>query len=34
MKLKLKKRKPESPGVESFIFQPQEPLAWQAGQIP
>jgi ferredoxin-NADP reductase len=32
MKLKLITRKPESPGVESFIFKPSEPLAWKAGQ--
>ena len=33
MKLKLAARKPESPGVESFIFKPQEPLVWKAGQF-
>jgi ferredoxin-NADP reductase len=33
MKLKLAARKPESPGVESFIFKPEEPLAWKAGQF-
>ena len=32
MKLKLTDRKTESPGVESFIFKPQEPLQWKAGQ--
>src|ERR1043165_1018524 len=33
MKLKLTARKKESPGVESFIFKPQEPLVWKAGQF-
>jgi ferredoxin-NADP reductase len=33
MKLKLTARKAESPGVESFIFRPQKPLAWKAGQF-
>jgi ferredoxin-NADP reductase len=33
MKLKLAARKPESPGVESFIFKPEEPLVWKAGQF-
>ena len=33
MKLKLVSRKPESPGVESFIFKPAEPLVWKAGQF-
>ena len=33
MKLKLVARKAESPGVTSFIFQPEEPLAWKAGQF-
>ncbi len=33
MKLKLAARKPESPGVTSFIFKPEEPLVWQAGQF-
>lgn len=33
MKLKLIERKPEVPGVESFIFEPQEALSWQAGQF-
>ncbi|HEY1661181.1 MAG TPA: FAD-dependent oxidoreductase [Verrucomicrobiae bacterium] len=32
MQLKLALRKPESPGVESFIFQPAAPLTWKAGQ--
>lgn len=29
----LIERKPELPGVESFIFKPQEPLRWKAGQF-
>jgi ferredoxin-NADP reductase len=33
MKLKLAARKTESPGVESFIFKPQKPLVWKAGQF-
>jgi len=33
MKLQLIERKPEVPGVESFIFEPQEPLSWKAGQF-
>jgi len=33
MKLKLAARKTESPGVESFIFKPDEPLVWKAGQF-
>jgi ferredoxin-NADP reductase len=33
MKLKLTARKKESPGVESFLFKPQEPLKWKAGQF-
>jgi ferredoxin-NADP reductase len=33
MKLKLARRKAESPGVESFIFKPEESLAWKAGQF-
>ena len=33
MKLKLTARKSESPGVESFIFKPEEPLIWKAGQF-
>jgi ferredoxin-NADP reductase len=32
MKLDLVERKTEVPGVESFIFEPREPLSWQAGQ--
>ena len=33
VKLKLIARKAESPGVESFIFKPDEPLTWKAGQF-
>jgi ferredoxin-NADP reductase len=33
MKLKLSAKRPESPGVVSFIFQPQKPLKWKAGQF-
>jgi ferredoxin-NADP reductase len=33
MKLKLTVRKTESPGVESFIFKPEKPLVWKAGQF-
>ena len=33
MKLQLVNRKPESPTVESFVFTPSEPIAWQAGQF-
>ena len=33
MKLELVGRKSESPGVESFIFKPEQPLAWKAGQF-
>ena len=32
MKLTLIRRKTETPGVESFIFSPAEPLLWKAGQ--
>src|SRR5579872_4670066 len=32
MKLQLLNRKTEAPRVESFIFQPQEPVSWKAGQ--
>lgn len=32
MKLKLETRKKESPDVESFIFKPEKPLTWKAGQ--
>lgn len=33
MKLNLVSRKSEVPGVESFIFQPLEPIVWKAGQF-
>ena len=33
MKLKLAAKKTESPGVVSFIFKPDEPLTWKAGQF-
>jgi len=33
MRLTLIERKPEAAGVESLIFQPQEPLTWKAGQF-
>ena len=33
MKLILAARRKESPGVVSFIFKPQEPLQWKAGQF-
>ena len=33
MKLKLAARKTESPGVVSFIFKPDGPLVWKAGQF-
>jgi ferredoxin-NADP reductase len=33
MKLILVNRKTEVPGVESFIFQPAEPVTWKAGQF-
>ena len=32
MKLKLVERKPEASDVTTFIFQPDQPLEWQAGQ--
>lgn len=32
MKLTLKERKEEVPGIETFVFEPAEPLAWKAGQ--
>jgi len=32
MKFTLSKRTPQVPGVESFIFQSAEPLAWKPGQ--
>jgi ferredoxin-NADP reductase len=33
VKLKLTARKPESPGIESFVFKPEKPLVWKAGQF-
>jgi len=33
MKLKLATRRTESPGIESFIFKPEMPLHWTAGQF-
>lgn len=33
MKLKLVEKKEEVPGVVSFILEPQEKIAWQAGQF-
>jgi ferredoxin-NADP reductase len=33
MRLRLTARKAESPGVESFIFKPEQPLRWKAGQF-
>jgi len=33
MKLKLAVRNAESPGVVSFIFKPEQPLVWKAGQF-
>lgn len=33
MKLKLEARQKESLDVESFIFKPEKPLAWKAGQF-
>lgn len=32
MKLKLIQRKPETADVESFIFEPDQSIRWQAGQ--
>lgn len=32
MKLTLIERKEEVPGVESFVFEPDAPLSWKAGQ--
>ncbi|HET8580869.1 MAG TPA: FAD-dependent oxidoreductase [Candidatus Paceibacterota bacterium] len=32
MKLKLIEKKTEVPGVETFVFEPSEPLEWKAGQ--
>ena len=33
MKLNLTERKPEAPGVESFVFEATEGLRWKAGQF-
>jgi ferredoxin-NADP reductase len=33
MKLKLIAKKAETPGVVSFIFKPEQPLTWKAGQF-
>src|ERR1700722_18853667 len=33
MKLKLIAKKVETPGVVSFIFKPEQPLTWKAGQF-
>jgi len=33
MKLKLTAKRIESPGVVSFIFKPEKPLVWKAGQF-
>ena len=33
MKMIMVSRKPESPGVDSFIFKPAKPLVWKAGQF-
>lgn len=33
MKLELIRTKEEVPGVRSFVFKPQSPLSWQAGQF-
>lgn len=32
MKLKLIEKHPETPGVETFIFEPESPIEWQPGQ--
>jgi ferredoxin-NADP reductase len=32
MKLKLLEKRSETPGVTTFIFEPQEPLSWKPGQ--
>src|SRR3982751_512135 len=32
MKMNLVSKKTEVPGVESFIFEPEETLSWKAGQ--
>lgn len=33
MKLTLIERRAEAPDIESFVFRPDEPVAWQAGQF-
>ncbi|MBU6214479.1 FAD-dependent oxidoreductase [Patescibacteria group bacterium] len=33
MRLTLTERREESPGVESFLFEPAGPLSWRAGQF-
>ena len=33
MKLQLTAKRIESPGVVSFVFKPEEPLVWKAGQF-
>lgn len=33
MKLKLLQKKTEAPDVESYIFEPSEPVVWKAGQF-
>lgn len=33
MKLKLIDRKPVVPNVETFVFEPPEPITWQSGQF-
>lgn len=33
MKLRLVQRKPEAESIESFIFEPEQPINWQAGQF-
>lgn len=32
MKLKLVEKRPESTGVQTFIFEPEQPISWQPGQ--
>ena len=33
MRMKLIERREEAPGVETFIFEPSEPVSWKAGQF-
>jgi len=33
MKLRLLEKKIQTPGVTTFVFQPAEPVSWQAGQF-